>query len=758
VKRSFQYKKKRASASLLQKTTLEGVVDRITFRNEENCFTILRLECDPPQKEPVTVVGSFPTIEVGETLRLTGQWGQHPQFGDQFETQTHETIYPHTIHGIRKYLGSGLIKGIGEVYAKRIVEHFKLDTLSIIDTNISRLREVDGIGAKRLKAIREGWDEHRSIKDIMVFLASHNVSINLALRIYRTYGKRAAEVVQHHPYQLVHDVTGVGFISADRIAQDIGIASDSPERMQAGVFHILSEAQDNGHCFYPMELLAPEAEALLNVGREGILEAVETLKRQGHIVQEGERMFLQRLHLAEQTVAKGITRLIKASAKLPPAAGADGILKALERIAGLTYDESQREAILTATGAGVCVMTGGPGTGKTTTVRGIIGWLDKNKQRYLLAAPTGRAAKRLEETTGRTAKTIHRLLEYNPRDGGFTRSAKSPLDTDVVIIDEASMIDILLFQSLIEGMPRKGRLVLVGDIDQLPSVGPGNVLKDLIAGPGVAVVRLNRVYRQGEESDIVGAAHAVNQGESPQMGSGDRDNIFFIHEEEAAASQQVIQDLCTRRLPARYGLDPVRDIQVLTPMHKGEVGARALNDQLQQALNPNSREVRRGERLFRVGDKVLQVRNDYDKQVFNGDIGRITGVMGDDYLVKAEFEGRQVTYQSGEMDELALGYALTVHKSQGSEYKAVVMPVTTQHFVMLQRNLLYTAMTRARELLVLVGTKKALHIAIRNNKVGERYTALTERIQQSVKMPKQEPQTGSWQVESIHEPPADADD
>ena len=674
----------------------------------------------------MTVVGVLAAIQPGESVRLDGVWTTHPQYGRQFKFTRYTLVYPATVEGIRKYLGSGLIKGIGPVTAERIVEHFQLDTLEVIDQTPDRLLEVPGTGPKRVAIIKSSWQTQKQIKDVMIFLQSHGVSTGYSVRIYKQYGTEAISLVQADPYRLERDIWGVGFLSADRIAQRLGIAEDAPARIKAGLRYVLTQASEEGHVFLPRDELLQAAQQELNIDVSLILPQITALALEAGAVVEGDRVYLPPLYQAESGVASSICRLLR---NPPPPVSGDvpAAIEALGRGQGMQYDETQIQALRMAVESKVMVLTGGPGTGKTTITRGILGLLQPLG--VLLCSPTGRAAKKLSEATGREAKTIHRLLGFKPPHG-FKHDQHRPLSTGAVIVDEASMIDITLMHSLLKAVPPTARLILVGDIDQLPSVGPGSVLRELIDSGVIPVVRLTHIFRQAQQSQIITNAHRINQGEFPHIDNQGALDFFFSDEEEPERIAELIQELCSQRLPQRYGLDPIEDIQVLCPMYKGVTGATHLNQVLQQGLNPNPQSWTRGDTEYRVGDKVMQTRNNYDKSVFNGDLGRIHSIDVADQTVRVAFDVL-VEYEFDELDELVLAYAVTVHKSQGSEYRAVLMPITTQHYMMLQRNLLYTAITRAKELVVLVGTKKAIAIAVRNDQIAQRHTALAQRLQEA---------------------------
>jgi len=707
--------------------TVEGQVTRITFHNSENGYTIAQIttggEGAEESAEAVSVVGTMPAISAGEQVRLEGDWERHPKYGRQFKVASCSTQYPSTVEGIRKYLASGLIKGIGPVTAARIVDHFGSESLRVIDEEPKRLTEVQGLGRKRAGMIARAWSQQREMKDVMVFLQSHGVGTASGVKIFEKYKGEGIAVVQANPFRLERDIPGIGFQTADRIAANLGLAADSPERVQAAVRYLLSKAADDGHVFLPEQEILARGVDLLQVRPELFASALDELHREESIVTEQARHYLPYLHAAEAGVARSLRRLRKEEgASLAGARDADSH--------GIRLSAGQLRAVAAAASEKVLLVTGGPGTGKTTVTRSILNLLEKNDLEVKLCSPTGRAAKRLEEATGREARTIHRLLEFIPSEGSFRRGHKIPLDTDAVIVDEVSMVDVVLMNALLRAVPAHARVVLVGDADQLPSVGPGNVIRDIMTSGGIPVVRLTEIYRQDRESQIVLSAHRINGGDWPLVDNREDGDFFFLEEDEPEKVADLVVDLCARRLPAHGGYDPVRDIQVLTSMYRGETGADDLNRRLQSRLNSASRPHRQGEREFRQGDKVMQVRNNYDKGVFNGDLGRILYFDTDEERMTVEF-GSGVTGEyegTRELDDLALAYAISIHRSQGSEFPVVVLPLTTQHYVMLQRNLLYTAITRARRLMVVVGSRRAMTRAIHNNAVAERFTTLSERL------------------------------
>ncbi|MFE2596728.1 ATP-dependent RecD-like DNA helicase [Streptomyces sp. NPDC059396] len=725
---------------------LEAVLERITYANEENGYTVARVDTGRGG-DLLTVVGALLGAQPGESLRMEGRWASHPQYGKQFTVDNYTTILPATIQGIRRYLGSGLIKGIGPVFADRIVEHFGLDTLDIIEQEPKRLIEVPGLGPKRTKRIAAAWEEQKAIKEVMVFLQGVGVSTSIAVRIYKKYGDASISVVRNEPYRLAADVWGIGFLTADRIAQAVGIPHDSPERVKAGLQYALSQSTEQGHCFLPEEQLISDAVKLLAVDTGLVIECLAELAEDDEgVVREtvpgpdgGERVtavYLVPFHRAELSLSAQLLRLLRTGEDRMPGFRDVAWEKALMWLAGRTGAElapEQRQAVRLALTEKVAVLTGGPGCGKSFTVRSIVELARAKRAKVVLAAPTGRAAKRLAELTGAEASTVHRLLELKPGgDAAYDRDR--PLDADLVVVDEASMLDLLLANKLVKAVAPGAHLLLVGDVDQLPSVGAGEVLRDLLAEGGpVPKVRLTRIFRQAQQSGVVTNAHRINSGVQP-ITQGLSDFFLFV-EDETEDAGRVTVDVAARRIPAKFGLDPRRDVQVLAPMHRGPAGAGALNGLLQQAITParpDLPEKRVGGRVFRVGDKVTQIRNNYEKGengVFNGTVGVVTSLNLDDQrLTVLTDEDEEVPYDFDELDELAHAYAVTIHRSQGSEYPAVVIPVTTGAWMMLQRNLLYTAVTRAKKLVVLVGSRKAIGQAVRTVSAGRRFTALDHRL------------------------------
>jgi len=703
----------------------QGYIDRITYHNPENGYTIARLAVEG-QRERITVVGAVLSLQEGESVEVEGDWVNHPKYGRQLKIERYKPVYPSTLEGIQKYLGSGLIKGVGPVSARRIVAHFGPDTLDVIDADPYQLLEVPKLGKKRVELIAQAWEGQRQIKDVMVFLQSHGITTGYAVKIFKEYGQKAIQQVKANPYRLERDVDGIGFRIADRIAQSMGVAREAPQRVQAGIRYLLNQAAADGHVYLPAVELMERVKEILEINTELIPPALEALRVDDGVVTEDLHYYLPPLYHAEVGVASALKRLLRT----PAAVKLEKPGKTVTR-EGLRLAEGQRKAAELAATQKVMVLTGGPGTGKTTVTREILVLFEKAGLKVALCSPTGRAAKRLAEATGREAKTIHRLLEFAPADRQFRKNYEDRLEVDALIVDEASMIDVVLMNALLRALPDTARVVMVGDVDQLPSVGPGSVLRDIIASEEVPVVRLTEIFRQARESHIVLNAHRINAGEMPQIDNKDSADFFFVEEEDPERVAARIEDLCARRLPAHGGHDPFRDIQVLAPMYRGETGALNLNQRLQERLNPHGRAHHQGGVEYRVGDKVMQIKNNYDKGVFNGDLGVVVGLDVERQVMRVEFD-LVVDYDLGDLDELTLAYAISTHRSQGSEFPVVVLPLTTQHYVMLQRNLLYTAVTRAKKLIVIVGTRKALKLAVDNNEVAARYTTLESRLRGEV--------------------------
>ncbi len=709
--------------------TLTGEVERVTFENEETSFRVIRIgSVEGERQGPIAVVGTFQAVGPGTRVRVTGDIVNDPRHGEQLKAVTLIPIEPDSLAGVEKYLASGVLPGIGAGRARWIVETFGMDSLEVLDKAPDRLIEVRGIGPDAVKKIKKAWPELRAVNDVMIQLQTHGASPALAKRIVDRYGERAAAVVQRSPYKLALEVRGVGFKTADRIARSLGISGDHPERAQAGVQHELGVLADQGHLLCPRPALVERAAEMLEIDAAHVEAAIDALWAAGRVVVEDDAVFLARLHSAECETAALLLRLLESPGRSLP--GFENAIRAFEERAGFQLADHQRHAVQMAAERKVVVVTGGPGVGKTTIVRAILSVLDRAGLGVRLAAPTGRAAKRMSEATGRTATTIHRLLEFEPRSGRFQRHVENPIDADAIIVDEASMVDVPLAAALLAAIPSAARLVIVGDADQLPSVGPGAFLRDVIESGAVPTVRLEQIFRQAHESRIVDNAHRIHEGEMPQSAGADEpDSDFFVivrREPEEAA--ELVRELVTRRIPRRFGLDPVGDVQVLSPMHRGAAGTMALNALLQRALNPSGPELTSRGQTLRAGDKVMQTRNDYEREVFNGDIGRIVSVDAESRRLVVRFDDRDVACEDSHLDSLTLAYATSIHKSQGSEYPAVVIPLLTAHFVMLSRNLLYTAVTRARRLCVLVADPRALRLALAETRREERLTRLASRL------------------------------
>jgi exodeoxyribonuclease V alpha subunit len=721
---------------------LNGQLERITYTNEETGYTIAKLKVTG-QWDLVTIVGNIPSPSPGEILKLKGEWVRHPKYGDQFKIHSYHTTVPASVYGIRKYLGSGLIKGLGPKMAGRIVKKFGEKTLDIIEHQVKRLNEVDGIGQKRIALIQQAWKDQKKIREVMLFLQSHGVSTGYATKIYKTYHNRSIAIVQQNPYRLCMDIFGIGFVIADQIAQKLGFSKDSELRAEAGIIYVLHGLSDKGHVYYPYQSLVTECKAILDIDDDIIQMAMGRLFQANRIVIEdlnedpdifepnNKAVYLKKHHLCETGIAIKIQMLLQTPQSGSPIDIANEMTWVQKQLS-IQPAANQVTAIKTAMQNKVSIITGGPGTGKTTIIHAILKIMQKHHLRVMLAAPTGRAAKRMQEATGGEAMTIHRLLDFSMQKGGFQKNETTPLDCDALIIDEASMIDTYLMYHLLKAVPMLATLVLVGDVNQLPSVGPGQVLGDMIVSRQIKVVSLTEIFRQAKESNIITNAHRINRGEFPNIDpptdKTEKSDFYFIEQEDPERVLDTIIELVSHRIPDRFGFESIDDIQVLTPMHKGIVGAQNLNNSLQNALNPGEETVSRGSARFRLHDKVMQIKNNYDKLVFNGDIGRIQNVNPVDQTILIAFDQRKIRYDYAELNELVLAYAISVHKSQGSEYPAVVLPVLTQHYILLQRNLIYTAVTRGKHLVVVIGTKKALHIGINNSKTKKRFTCLRQRL------------------------------
>ena len=721
---------------------LQGRIEKITYSDKESGFTIAKVKVDG-QVEPVTVVGKLMSPVPGVILKMKGEWADHPKYGRQFKVIDYKTAVPATVCGIKNYLGSGLIKGLGPVMAGRIVKKFGIKTLDIIENKIEKLADVDGIGGKRIAMIKTSWDEHKNIRDVMLFLQTYGVSTGYGVKIFKQYGNRSIDVVRENPYCLATDIFGIGFTIADSIAEKLGFSKDSELRVKAGILYVLNHLADKGHVFYPYELLVIECVKTLQVNRKIVADAIDTAAGEGKIVIEdiddsieefrayNKAVYLSKFHFCETRIAFLLKRLV-CSPKSIRNINADQALKWVQKQLDIIPAKNQEAAIRAALQNKAVVITGGPGTGKTTIINAMIKIFAGLKTKIMLAAPTGRAAKQMSETTGHNAATIHRMLKFSVQKGGFQKNEKNPLNCDLLIVDEASMIDTILMHHLLKAIPAGATFILVGDVNQLPSVGPGNVLSDIIKSGIMPVIELSEIFRQARGSRIIINAHKINRGIVPDIRAQDslglRKDFYFIQQEDPEKVLEIIIELVKKRIPSRFGFNPIEEIQVLTPMHKGVIGAENLNAKLQTALNPGKDMVISGNRNFKVDDKVMQIKNNYEKDVFNGDIGRIIGISTTDREVIISFDGRKITYRFTDLDEIILAYAVSIHKSQGSEYPAVVIPVLTQHYILLQRNLIYTAVTRGINLVVMVGTLKALTIGVTNDKTQKRFTYLRYRL------------------------------
>lgn len=731
---------KEAAPLLEQKQAeLVGTVERVVFHNAQNGFTVLKVMPDSgPGKGSENVVGHMTSPKAGCRMRFHGQFVKNPKFGRQFSFTLADEIMPATEEGIRLYLASGLIRGVGSETAGRIVEAFGLDAIRVLDEEPERLLQVRGIGRKGLERIKKSWSEHRGMRDLLLFLQPHGISAAYAVRIYRAYGAEAIQIVRENPYRLAMDINGIGFVTADAIAAKLGFRPDHPLRIQAAALYLLQKAGDDGHVYLPQPMLLEKTCQQVSVTEEKAMAALAELEASQRIAREGFEgcgreeetgVYLRRYYHCESKTAYYLRRLV-ASPKTVVFPDLADMLPAALRGLHIILAEQQRLAVEAAARVKVLVITGGPGTGKTTIIKAIIKLYESVRARILLAAPTGRAAKRMAEATGRDARTIHRLLEYSPGDDRFAKNEDSPLACGLLVVDEASMMDTLLFYHLLKAVPLGATLILVGDVHQLPSVGPGNVLGDIIQSRAVDVVELNEIFRQSAESEIICNAHMINRGKMPMLerNSQKLSDFYFIARDEPEEAADLVVDLIKTHIPRRFGFDPVNEVQLLTPMHRGPVGAENMNNRLQEALNPNAPELRRGERSYRLHDKVMQVRNNYDKDIFNGDMGRIVFLDSREKKLSVDFDGVVMPYEFDELDELVPAYAISIHKSQGSEYPAVVIPIMMQHYMLLQRNLVYTGVTRGKKLVILVGEAKALAIAIHNNRTGRRFTRLAWRL------------------------------
>lgn len=707
-----------------------GYIDSVVFAESEKGFTVARLK-EPRKKELTCIVGIMPSVQPGETIRCKGGWKIHPEYGQQFEVKEFELQAPSDLMGIQKYLESGMIKGIGPVYAERIVKCFGLDTLDVIDKTPDRLLEVSGIGGKRVERIKVCWQEQQAIRDVMIFLRGHGVSASYAQKIFKAYGDRSIEKVQSNPFQLAKEIHGIGFKTADAIAQNLGIPPDSPARIDAGIEHTLWELSNDGHVCYPAEELVPEVEAILGVPKEAIEGRIAALVECQSLVRENDTVWVRPLYLTEVGIGRELARLMHSPGRIR-AVQVEKAIQWVEQLLKIELAPEQKEAVGLGVQEKLLVVTGGPGTGKSTITKAILSITEKITTRIILAAPTGRAAKRMSEITGKKAFTIHSLLEIDFKTGKFKKNRDNPLVCDLIIVDEASMIDTQLMNHLLKAVPTEARAIFIGDIDQLPSVGPGNVLKDMIQSERVGVIQLKKIFRQAAGSQIITNAHRINKGEFPDLTYNPKGDFQFIEEEEPEEVVRIIVDLVANRLPKSHRFHRFDDIQVLSPMKRGLIGSENLNVVLQQQLNPSPTPLQRLGRCFHVGDKVMQIRNNYEKEVYNGDVGKIIEIDLNEQTLKVVFDGKFVPYDFIEIDELMLAYAVSIHKYQGSECPCVIIPVHTSHFKMLFRNLLYTGLTRGKRRVVFVGTTKALAIAIRNEEVLKRHTGLKNAICQSL--------------------------
>ncbi|MCB0595696.1 MAG: ATP-dependent RecD-like DNA helicase [Lewinellaceae bacterium] len=713
---------------------IHGYIERITFQSPENGFTVARLK-ERGKRELTAIVGTMPSVQAGESIVCRGRWREDPNYGLQFQVESYEVEAPQSLQGIKKYLGSGLIKGIGPAFAERIVEYHREKTLDIIDGEPDALLSVDGIGPKRLERIKSCWEEQKSIRELMLFLQGYGISPTYAQKVFKTYGEDSRRVIEENPYQLARDVWGIGFKTADQTARKLGIDIQADIRIDAGVEYVLSKLADEGHTCYPREAFLERARQLLEVGPERIEARLEFIEEEERIViqplkYQGEPapfIWLKAFHISEQGIARELRRLLES----PPAVvypQPELGLQAAEAQMGIRLAPNQRQAVASSLREKMHIITGGPGTGKSTIIRAILSIAAPQGGRILLAAPTGRAGKRMAEITGREASTIHSLLEYDFSIGGFRRGRDNPLDCNLLIIDEASMVDTVLMYSLLKAVPNHARLLLVGDVDQLPSVGAGSVLQDLIDSGRLPLTRLTDIFRQAAQSKIITNAHRINAGEFPDIRIDKKSDFFFIEENDPERIAQTIAALVQQRLPRTYGFDPLRDIQVLSPMNRGVIGNRNLNQLLQRTLNPSAEPLVKMGRSFHAKDKVMQVQNNYDKEVFNGDVGYIRRIDRIEQQVTVEIDGRPILYDFADLDQLVLAYSVSIHKYQGSECPCVVLPLHTTHYMMLFRNLLYTGITRGKKLVVVVGSKQALSIAVRNKQAGERFTGLREAV------------------------------
>jgi len=717
---------------------LEGTIEQVVYYNSENGYSVFKLQTETGE---ITVVGIFPPLSPGEHLKLSGHFEVNQKFGRQFQMESFSLALPHSTVGLEKFLGSGLVKGIGPVLAKRIIKKFGEETVKILDEQPEKLTKVEGIGQKKLAEILASWQEHREIRDLIIFLQEHGISTTMAYKIYRTYGRSSFDILKRNPYQLCLDIWGIGFKTADQIALKLGLPEDSLDRVKAYILYLLEKDNEEGHVYSRQEEMAGKCQAELGASPERVKTALAALTGDRSIIQKetttGCHLYRPFFYQAEEEVARRMVSL--ASQDCPaPEFDLDGKIEEIEKKSGLVFSPLQKKAIKGSLQKKILIITGGPGTGKTTIIRAIVDIFEGWPKKVLLAAPTGRAAKRLAEATGREAKTLHRLLEYQPKGGQFKRGPRHPLRADALIVDEVSMVDLPLMYHLLQALSPDMRLILVGDQDQLPSVGPGNLLRDLTGSGMIEVIRLNEIFRQAKESLIVVNAHRVNQGQPllyPPRGDPEAD-FYIIHQENEEKVLGLILKLCRFSLPRKLGLSPLStQIQVISPMYRGLAGVDRLNLELQKTLNPNSASFKLGSKELRAGDKVMQTRNNYDKEVFNGDLGTVAQIDPRKLRVLVDFDGRLITFEKDELSEIVLAYAISVHKAQGNDYQAVVMPLLTQHYIMLQRNLFYTALTRARKLSIIIGSYRAMHIAIKNDRPVNRNSDLKENIRDLMKSP-----------------------
>ncbi len=710
--------------------TITGTLEKIIFSNMENAYIVAELLVEEEQKS-ITIVGNLLSVNIGETLRVTGEWKTHNKFGRQLNVKEYKSITPNTITGIKKYLGSGLIKGIGPKTAEKIVNYYKKDTLEIIDNHPAKLRKVPGIGKVTVDRIVDAWVEQKEIRDVMIFLQSYNISSAYSVKIYKKYGRDSIEIVRNNPYRLSTDIFGIGFMIADKIAENLGIPKNSIIRAKAGISFVLRKASLSGHVFLYYKELLQQVVKQLEIDKKLADDALTELENSKEIIIEPDNgnkcVYVNYLYNAETYCAKRVSSFIEKS-KLDLNMGFENEIEQIKNALNIELSAGQKKAIETVLNEKITIITGGPGTGKTTIINSIIHLLKKRNLKITLCAPTGRAAKRMTESTGFPAKTIHRLLEFNPHKNRFEKNFNNPVIADILVVDESSMIDVQLFSSLLDAIKQNTKLIFIGDVDQLPSVGSGNVLKDLINCDNIAVVYLKEIFRQQEHSRIIINSHKINNGEVPVTDNNIKSDFFFIETDNPEEAAEIVSEIYTKRIPNKFGFNPYTDIQVLAPMNKGIAGVNNLNAVLQKELNKSKDELYRGSRMFKTGDKVMQIKNNYDKNVFNGDMGIIERIDGFDQKVYVNYNGLTVSYDFINLDEITLAYAISIHKSQGSEFPCVIIPLLTSHYIMLQRNLLYTAVTRGKQMVNIVGSKKALEMAISNNKIAKRNSMLAKRI------------------------------